>query len=222
MGMKNYTLLINLPNRQSGVALFFALIVLLMMSLAAVSMIRSVDTNTQIAGNLSYRQNTLLSTALGQEALSDVLGPLPVAQSYANGTATTTTSTLSPIGYYATCRTFDGSGSVCSGANLTADSSWSPGSKSTYATGVGISSNGQDSYGNTIQYIVERMCTSTGTSANTSCLMDGVPADNNAKNVISMASAGAPTVDNNTPVYRVTVRIDGPKNTVTYVQGFMS
>ena len=43
-------------NRQRGVVLFVALIVLVAMSLAGISMMRSVDAGNKIAGNLANRQ----------------------------------------------------------------------------------------------------------------------------------------------------------------------
>ena len=42
--------------KQQGVVLFIALVALVVMSLAAVALIRSVDTNTLIGGNLSFKQ----------------------------------------------------------------------------------------------------------------------------------------------------------------------
>ena len=54
-------------NKQHGVVLFFALIALVAMSLAAVALIRSVDTNSLIAGNLSFKQSSILSADRGVE-----------------------------------------------------------------------------------------------------------------------------------------------------------
>jgi type IV pilus assembly protein PilX len=45
--------------KQRGVVLFVALIVLVAMSLAGVSLMRAADTGTQIAGNLAQRQSTI-------------------------------------------------------------------------------------------------------------------------------------------------------------------
>ncbi len=61
-----------LTHKQRGVVLFVALIVLVAMSLAGVSMMRAVDTGTQVAGNIAGRQSaanaadTHFETALGQ------------------------------------------------------------------------------------------------------------------------------------------------------------
>ena len=43
------------PQRQHGLVLFFALIAMVVMSLAAVALIRAVDTSTLIAGNLACK-----------------------------------------------------------------------------------------------------------------------------------------------------------------------
>jgi type IV pilus assembly protein PilX len=59
-------------HKQRGVVLFVALIVLVAMSLAGVSMMRAVDTGTKVAGNIASRQSaanaadTHFETALSQ------------------------------------------------------------------------------------------------------------------------------------------------------------
>jgi len=45
---------------QRGVVLFIALIVMVVMSLAAIALMRSVDTTTAIIGNLAFRQASML------------------------------------------------------------------------------------------------------------------------------------------------------------------
>ncbi|HEX9277074.1 MAG TPA: hypothetical protein VGA51_11860 [Casimicrobiaceae bacterium] len=46
--------------RQRGVVLFIALIVMVAMSLAAIALMRSVDTTTAVIGNLAFRQASIL------------------------------------------------------------------------------------------------------------------------------------------------------------------
>ena len=48
--------------RQRGASLLFALITVVALSLAAVALIRSVDTGAGILGNLSFKQDSLLAT----------------------------------------------------------------------------------------------------------------------------------------------------------------
>lgn len=53
---------LGLRTGQRGASLLFAMITVVALSLAAVAMIRSVDTGTTILGNLSFKQDTLLAT----------------------------------------------------------------------------------------------------------------------------------------------------------------
>ena len=45
---------------QKGVVLFFALIALVAMSLAAAALVRSVDSGVLVAGNLAFKQSAIL------------------------------------------------------------------------------------------------------------------------------------------------------------------
>lgn len=203
----------HLKNRQSGVVLFLAMIALVVMSLAAVALIRSVDTNNLITGNLAFKQTATVSSSYGIESMVDTLGPKSLTYADANDPNN---------GYYALCTNFDGASTDrCSGNNLTAEASWVPGTSSKLATGAGIAA-GKDAYGNTIQYIVERMCHQVGAPSKAACLQAGSDLDNSNKNVLNEPTAGAPTTAADLPLYRVTVRIAGPKNTISYVQAFIS
>ncbi|MGB9093633.1 MAG: hypothetical protein WCB93_05930, partial [Gallionella sp.] len=63
--------------RQRGVVLFFALIALVVMSLAAVALIRSVDTSTMIAGNIAFKQ---AATTSGDGGIEGAITALNAAQ----------------------------------------------------------------------------------------------------------------------------------------------
>jgi Tfp pilus assembly protein PilX len=198
---------------QSGVVLFVALVAMVVMSLAAVALIRSVDTNSMIAGNISYKQTAAISSSFGLENVADTLGIKSLAYGNSNDAGN---------GYYATCKTFDTT-STCDGKNLTADSSWVPGTKSRLADGIATGiTGGVDAYGNTIQYIVERMCNLASAPDSTNCLLVTSNNDNGSHNALNEPEAGAPEVLTEIPLYRVTVRIAGPKNTISYIQAFIS
>jgi len=51
-----------------GVALFFALVCLVAIMLAAVVLVRSVDTRTLISGNLAFQRSATASSDAGTEA----------------------------------------------------------------------------------------------------------------------------------------------------------
>jgi type IV pilus assembly protein PilX len=206
---------VNFKNVQAGIVLFLAMIALVVMSLAAVALIRSVDTNSMIAGNLTYKQTAAISSSFGIESMADFIGPQSLTYGNTNDAAN---------GYYAVCSTFDGSSTDrCSGGNLTADASWVAGTKSRLAsdTLAGIAA-GKDAYGNTIQYIVERMCHTAGTPSTANCLEAASDPSNGTFNIQNETRVFGGTPPTDSPIYRVTVRITGPKNTISYIQAFIS
>ena len=187
-------------NTQQGVVLFFALIALVVMSLAAVALIRSVDTNSLIAGNLSFKQSSMLSADTGVETaitwVTNNAGLLE-ADSMANG-------------YYAT-----------------SDVPAHPDAKALVdENGVaGIIVN-PDSQGNTITYVIQRMCRDEvptrlpfdDADKKELCLFGPLtePADNKGVNKEVYPTGKAASL-----IYRVTAKVEGPKNTVSYIQTFV-
>jgi Tfp pilus assembly protein PilX len=61
--------------RQRGVVLFIALIVMVAMSLAAIALIRSVDTTNLLIGNLAFRQSSILPANMAVEQAAAALFP---------------------------------------------------------------------------------------------------------------------------------------------------
>lgn len=207
------------PNQQRGLVLFVALVALVVMSLAAVALIRSVDTNTLVTGNLAYKQSAAITSSLGLEAMADTVGanPLVYAETGHPGD-----------GYHANCEFVEGNAAnrTCKDNHLYLDATWTDAnSKLAESLQAGIN-NGQDQYGNTIRYVVERMCRTDGPANSTHCLMsledDG--SNNGCSNNVGTSTAGfiLPCTNVPIPLYRVTVRIAGPKNTVSFVQAFFS
>jgi Tfp pilus assembly protein PilX len=189
----------NPPKKQRGVVLFIALVALVAMSLAAVALIRSVDTNTIIAGNLAFKQAATASSDSGLES----------AITWLSTTSTASTAgldaDLTANGYYSTS---------AADAKTLAVASTTP------ATGSGITS-GTDSSGNTIRYVVQRMCTATGAASKATCLY-GAPASSTYSQAVKDATqAGALTSSGDSVMYRVTTSVAGPKNTVSFTQAFV-
>lgn len=210
----NYGNLTQVQHRQHGFVLFLALVSLVVMSLAAVALIRSVDTNSQITGNLAFRQNATLSSAFGLEAVAQTIGSQLVGYETANDATN---------GYYATCLNFDAAAAnPCGGERLTLDAQWVPDTTSQLADGLPGVTNGKDSYGNTVQYIVERMCNVTGATDAQRCMVTTTNAEGSSIKVTGVNRENLDSVPVDLPLYRITVRIAGPKNTVSYVQAFFS
>lgn len=195
------------PSEQRGLVLFFALIALVAMSLAAVALVRSVDTTTLIAGNLAFRQSTTSSGDSGTEAAIGVLAATEAANSGKNVFTDATHAfnvTSAATGYYS---------NADPALVLTANSTW---------TDLKSSPAVIDASGNTYRYIIQRMCrTENLPITTTNCLFSAVPSDTGEKGAPLppeiCAGVGCPK-GGQSPLYRVTVRITGPKNTISYIQ----
>ncbi len=62
-----------IARRQRGVVLFIALIAMVVLSLAGVALIRSVDTTGSVAGNIAFREAALAAANLSLEKAVDAL-----------------------------------------------------------------------------------------------------------------------------------------------------
>ncbi|PKO25704.1 MAG: hypothetical protein CVU35_02875 [Betaproteobacteria bacterium HGW-Betaproteobacteria-8] len=199
--------------RQRGVVLFIALIALLVMSLAAVALIRSVDTNTMIAGNLALRQSALTSSDRGAETAMNWLD----AKALAN-LAELDGNNVGE-GYYATYfPTIDANGD-----GVTDDEDDRLFAKS-LVDNNGVLDTADDGQGNKIEYIVQRMCLNPAPPANDAtnkCMLGKPETDTSSFAVKDAPEAGAIVNTNQSPIYRVTVKVTGPKNTVSYTQTYV-
>lgn len=191
------------PGKQHGVVLFIALIALVVMSLAAVALIRSVDTNTIIAGNLAFRQSATTSADSGLETALAWLSTNPAGLD-------TDSAANAALGYYAT---------TAKSPTVAADIAWND-ADSALATGIGIVA-GTDASGNTIRYVIQRMCKSAGAATAADCLFGAPVAGTSSQGVKTATQAGAITAVGDSLMYRVTARVIGPKNTISYIQAFV-
>jgi hypothetical protein len=245
--------------KQRGVVLFFTLIALVVMSLAAVALIRSVDTSTMIAGNLAFRQSGTSSTDTGMEA---AIGWLSAAQATMQtagkdvyqdadhvlnndgGVVNTTTgvvySTFSPppIGF-ACCANNGYFSSYDPTLNLTNPNAANPLNWSNNSATVVVDQFGSttDSSGNTIQYVIQRMCRAANTlpatsesaangpkPAQTGCLFSNNAITNNETRVLNateVCQGAGCAKGGQTVLMRITVRTTGPKNSVSYAQSIV-
>lgn len=198
--------------KQRGVVLFFTLIALLAMSLAAVALIRSVDTSTLISGNLAFKQAATTSGDAGIEAAVNWLA----ATQTANNTINVLNDSAHPFNVTDLAARPGYHSNADPALNLTADATWND---------VNNVLVGTDSSGNTVRYIIQRMCRNANQPIQTAdCLFSGALQDNNGQNILLpqevCQGAGCP-VAGQTPQIRITARTTGPKNTVSYVQAFV-
>jgi type IV pilus assembly protein PilX len=210
---------INLRRKtQQGVVLFIALIALLVMSLAAVVLVRSVDTSTLIAGNLAFKQAATASADAGVAAAVPWMiakqGAEPAASKDPWVHLANTFNNDSPTtGYYS---------SIATPANLTDAATWAD-TTSRPGTGHYFDADGKDSStGNTVRYIIQRMCRTANQLLTVSnCLLsDDTEPNGSRRGRLSHEAGLGSGATTGSPIYRITARVTGPKNSVSYIQAY--
>lgn len=189
---------------QEGVVLMIALIVLVTMTLAGIGMIRSIDTGTMVAGNIGFRQSAV---ATGDGGVEQALAWLR-----ANMTALEADNMA--MGYYSTRQdSVDLTGNRTEVGVDGVDWTGTTG-EATRARILGEI----DTSKNEVAYVIHRMCTIPGS------INDPVQSCATSVGVGTGSSMDSPTYDAqglltaNRVYYRITSRILGPKNTISFVQ----
>lgn len=188
--------------KQRGVVLFIALIALVVMSLAAVALVRSVDTSTIIAGNLAFKQSATSSADSGFEDAITWLAANSTAEIWTNP-AHVLNVTNAGGGYYSN---FDETG-----LDITADATWTAGS----------ADGGTDATNNAIRYIVQRMCRNANQVVTTTDCLFGPSGPGGGGSQKAEPTGYLGISSSGSPMYRVTARVTGPRNTVSYIQAFV-
>lgn len=184
---------------QQGIVLLIALIMLVAMSLAGIAVVRSVFTGNLIAGNLAFQQ---AATASGDAGIEEAITWLESNSTLLNASNTA-------LGYSAAREDPD------------AGASWATfWTQLQAANRVRTLSVTPNAAGNTVAYVIHRMCASVGDPAS------GIGCSVSPS--ISVASgstkgAGVPALNSSGQVYyRITARVAGPRNTVSFVQAMVA
>ncbi|HLA36590.1 MAG TPA: hypothetical protein VJ001_17150 [Rhodocyclaceae bacterium] len=223
--------------RQEGIVLFIALIALVALSLAGVAFMRSVDTAGLLAGNLAFNRAAIAISDAGMEEARVQLATLDNQLIAGN----------CGMGVNASCLWMNGATMVVSNAPLTGP----PASTGYYAWAdpafnyrthdwtnafqfnaaqVGMTQTQRDALtGYDVRYVIHRMCElswnpailgQTGEPRISNCLTTASTGGQSmgAINVASNQAQAIPSV----PLYRVTLRVEGPRNSLAYVQVWMN
>lgn len=185
-------------HRQRGVVLMIALIMLVAMTLAGLALVRSVDTTNIIAGNLAFQQAATNYGDVGTNAAVAWLVPL------ASGSALNDDDLSN--GY---------SSSIKNPVNQSWDNFWI----TTLVPEKRVFTMPTDAAtGNTVSYAIQRMCS----------LNSAPPGQKVPKNYCAVSTVSAQDVRHrsgeqaysltNQVYFRITSRIVGPRNTVSYIQ----
>jgi type IV pilus assembly protein PilX len=183
--------------RQQGIVLMIALLVLVAMSVAGIALVRSVYTTNIIAGNIAFQQAATNSADTGIEAAITWLqlnsGCSP---------ACTLADNKNENGYSA-YRADPGAGQ-----------SWETFWK-TLADANQVVTLAKDASGNKVSYAIHRLCNGTGAPNDAGCAVAPAIFSSSAGN----DQSNPDQVDAPTKVYyRITSRVSGPRNTVSFVQ----
>ncbi len=189
--------------RHRGVVLFVALIAMVVLSLAGIGLMRSVDTGQGVVGNLAFRQASIAPVNLAIERAVDAI--------YKSKTITNLTADDSAHRYFATLQP----GEKSNGVPAVLAGPYPP---AAYPAGFGLDSDPTTLL--EVRSVIERVCNApavTQPEINEHC--DVMP---------PKVSTGG--TDNETgrpplppiPHFRVTVRVDWPNtNTVSFAQAFL-
>jgi len=211
MMFKNTTRKIpSLALKQRGIVLFVALIALVAMTLAAIALVRSVDTGNVISGNLAFRQGGMQASDLGVETALTALPGIVAGGINANLTG-------GNFQYYATRRVEDSVGRPTVAAFASTDAA-TPIDWSTVPLAMPATANGFS-----VRVVIERLCQGDNNTVITDvqqfCLTD----------LPTTSSQGSSTEIGETRFttgqqiyYRATVQVTGPRNTVSYVQSLLA
>lgn len=189
-----------------GAALILALIVLVSMLLAGVALMRSVDTSAVIAGNLAFRQAT---TATGETGIETAIVWLE-----AHNADYSLYNTMAGSGYVAVRQ--DPTPALNNQPAQSWDAFWSQ----TLVPAQQVVTLAADAAGNTVSYIIHRLCNAAGSplNAGAGCQSSPTPSASTSSKGGSFVSP----VSSGQVYYRITVRIDGPRNTLGYVQAVVA
>lgn len=204
---------------QSGMVLIIVLISVAMMTMAAMSLVRSIDTGALIIGNLGFRQGATLAADSSVESAISWL--------QANNLGTTLYNDIPNSAYYSTSfDALDISGNSTATTRVLAD--WDNNLCNYAATGSFASckaaSPAVTANGYTTSYIIMRMCKTAG---------DPNLTTNNCAKPLASSSSTSPKrgelkygedkrfAPASGPYFRVVVRSRGPRNTTSYTETYL-
>jgi Tfp pilus assembly protein PilX len=182
--------------RQQGVVLIFSLIVLLILAIGAVALLRSVDTSLVSAGNLAFHKD-LVNQA--EQAVANVMTEFKTNALPLGGA---TTASMQAANYSATALVTNQQGVP---TVLLDDAAFA-----LIATAPDLVGRTSDV---TIRYIIDRLCApGTVIPTTTTCVQStGLPTGGTANRNTAVAPPSA-------TVYRVSVRVNGPRLTQAFLQ----
>ena len=197
--------------RQRGFVLFIALIVMVAMSLAAIALIRSVDTTNILIGNLAFRQSSILPANMAVEQAAAAL--FPEAAPTGVPAIADPTADLPAENYFASWQNSDDARGV---PTLLQTRTNAAALTKTLDAQDNANANVAVANRTVVRYMIERMCLAAGPAKASNC--DMMPPKQNPGTTVHDESTATLTP---IPFYRVTIRVDGPQNTASFLQAML-
>ena len=200
----------NGPARERGVVLLFCLIILVVLLAGGVAVMRSMDTSLAGAGNLAFKRDLVNQ---GELAIAKAMREFNASGALAATGATS--NNVAAANYSAVQLATNAQGipevllkkTNLSGPDVLGNA-FTP-------TGTPISGSG----GSTVRYVIDRMCNATGTFASigkSGCVYSPSKTETPGGDQSQMPTPG-PSIPS-PPIYRVSVRVDGPRDTQVFLQ----
>ncbi len=185
---------------QRGYMLLLVLVALVAMMISGIALVRSIDTNQLVAGNLASRNSTVHSADLAvQQAVNWIQANATNGVLFADSTAN---------GYYAEEQE----------PNWTHPNVWSV---CTTTTGATPCYTANDGAGNQVSWLIHRMCSIAGApgTPNQFCssLNGTASSAGNSYSSDAIIFTGLPK-----NFYRISIQVTGPRNTTTLTQAFVT
>lgn len=221
--------------------LFIALIALVALTMAGIGFMRSVDAGKLLAGNLAFSRASVAISDAGMEDARGLLARLDAAAMNQCGQAAldsnfsclwmnaaqinaATPNSVGPAGYFAwSDPAFNPQSADWANANASTPTC-NPAVNPACVDPQSVARSGYD-----VRYIVHRMCDlpynaavagQIGKPDVSNCLTASITGGT-SKGSITRATNLAETPAGN-PLYRVTIRVAGPRNTQSFIQVWMS
>lgn len=196
-----------LRRQQQGLVLVYAMIALVLMLIGGAAMMRSMNTALFNAGNLGFKRDL---TNQGERAIQNVI-------------------TLATTGVLATEASRQASAQA---ANYSA--SMLPTSPSSVPlallsdaafAGVGLAANDivLKEQGVTVRYLIDRLCLNVGAASPSTCTLSNVEMTSGSELLNADGSNPSnPSAVKAQAIYRVSIRVTGPRNTQSFFQSTFS
>ncbi len=191
-----------------------ALIVLVAMSIAGIGMMRSILTGNRVVGNLAFQQSATQSADVGIETaiawLEQKTRELKQANppQLQNDLFQAQKKSAGAAFNYVPMREDPG-----------ANQSWQAYWDTKVAAGDQVNTMAVDKAGNTVSFLIHRLCGMAGDSLNSAC--ESSPSLNSSTQS-SSKSGGIKLQVPDQVYYRITVRVQGPRNALSFVQAMVA